>query len=97
MMQWSDEQIQSEWMQHFKRMFPDFDESLISAFIVQRARFVEPLRPIGTTDQIPTIQTPVDQLFMSNTVMVYPDLNNGESVTTLAERVARKVNSEHTG
>lgn len=88
---WSDEKIQTEWMQHFTRMFPDFDTSQIEAFIVQRARYVEPLRPIGTTGEIPTIQTPVAGLYMGNTVMVYPELNNGESVTQLAGRVAETI------
>jgi protoporphyrinogen oxidase len=91
MMNWTDEAVQTEWMRHFKRMFPDFDESTICAFVVQRDRLVEPLRPIGTTDQIPDIVTPVQNLFMSNTVMVYPDLNNGESVTSLARRVVEVV------
>ena len=85
---WSDEQIKTEWIRHFKRMFPTFDEASIRHFLVQRARYVEPLLPIGTTSQIPTIKTPIERLYMSNTVMVYPDLNNGESITRLAAKTA---------
>jgi protoporphyrinogen oxidase len=83
---WDEEKVRTEWLAHFKRMFPDFQESDMEAFIVQRARYVEPLRPIGTTDQIPPIKAPVDGLYLSNSAMVYPDLNNGESVTRLASR-----------
>jgi hypothetical protein len=68
-------------------MFPDFQEDWIHAFLVQRARIVEPLRPIGTTDEIPPIRTSVQNFYMANTAMVYPSLNNGESVTQLARKV----------
>ncbi|MHB8626252.1 MAG: NAD(P)/FAD-dependent oxidoreductase [Aggregatilineales bacterium] len=88
MAKWSDEQIKGEWMTHFKRMFPAFDERLISDFIVQRARYVEAIRPLGTLDQIPPIKTPVTGLYMGNTVMFYPDLGNGEAVTRFAQKVA---------
>ena len=88
---WSDEKVREVWMQHLKRMFPDFQETWITDFLVQRARYVEPLRPMGTTDQIPSVQTPVEQLYLSNTVMLYPDLNNGEAVTLFAQKVVRQV------
>ena len=84
---WSDEKIKTEWLRHVQRMFPDFQEDWIHAFLVQRARIVEPLRPIGTTDEIPPIRTSVQNFYMANTAMVYPSLNNGESVTQLARKV----------
>lgn len=89
--QWPDDQVKSEWLKHLKRMFPDFSEADITDFWVQRARYVEPLRPINTTDQIPTVKTPVERLYIANTAMVYPELNNGESGTRLAVRVADQV------
>lgn len=91
---WSDEQVESVWMGHFRRMFPDFNPDDLTAFIVQRARYVEPLRPLGTTDRIPDIETPVPGLYMSNTVMVYPELNNGESVTRLARKTSELVQNQ---
>lgn len=91
---WPDDKVKAEWLKHLTRMFPEFQAAWIRAFLVQRARLVEPLRPIGTSDRIPTIKTPVDNFFMANTSMVYPDLNNGESVTRLATRVADTVAAE---
>lgn len=84
MARWPDEKVKTEWMGHLKRMFPDFDESLITDFIVQRARYVEPIRPLGTLDQIPDMKTPVKRLYMGNTAMYYPDLGNGNSATRFA-------------
>jgi protoporphyrinogen oxidase len=88
---WPDEQVKAEWMKHFKRMFPDYDESNIVEFIVQKARYVEPIRPMGTRHEIPSIKTPVERLYMGNTVMIYPELGNGEAVTRFAMKVADQV------
>lgn len=88
-----DDEVEIMWMTNFRKMFPDFDESLIQEFIVQRARYVEPIRPLDTSDQIPEIQTPIDGLLMGNTVMIYPDLGNGEAVTTFAEKMIAKIMS----
>lgn len=91
MAEWSDEQIKTEWMKYFRQMFPNYDEKDIVEFEVQRARYVEPIRPMNTLDDIPTIQTPVKQLYMGNTVMIYPDLGNGEAATRYAEKVVAQV------
>jgi protoporphyrinogen oxidase len=91
MANWPDEQVKTEWMKHFRAMFPDFDESNIVEFIVQRAKYVEPIRPMNTLDDIPTITTPIAGLYMGNTVMIYPELGNGEAVTRYAVKVAEQV------
>jgi protoporphyrinogen oxidase len=91
MANWPDDKVRTEWMKHFKRMFPDFDESNIVEFIVQKARYVEPIRPMGTRGDIPKIKSPVDRFYMGNTVMIYPELGNGEAVTRYAMKVAEQV------
>jgi len=91
---WPDEQVKAEWMKHFRRMFPDYDEKDIIEFIVQRAKYVEPIRPMGTRDEIPPVKTPVEQLYMGNTVMIYPELGNGEAVTRFAVKLAEQILSE---
>jgi protoporphyrinogen oxidase len=94
---WPDEQVKTEWMKHFRRMFPTFDESNIVEFIVQRAKYVEPIRPMGTLDEIPPIKTPLSRLYMGNTVMIYPELGNGEAVTRYALKVAEQVLADAAG
>lgn len=87
----SDAEVKEMWMTNFRKMFPDFDTSLIHDFIIQRARYVEPIRPIDTSEQIPSIRTPIHGLYMGNTVMIYPDLGNGEAVTTFADKMVIEV------
>jgi len=91
MINWSDEKVEAEWMKYFKQMFPDFDENDIEAFIVQKTRFVEPIRPMGTLHEIPEIVTPVKNLYMGNTVMIYPDLGNGEAVTKFGRKIEDQI------
>ena len=75
-------------------MFPNYAQSDIVEFIVQRAKYVEPIRPMNTLDEIPDIQTPVDRLYMGNTVMIYPDLGNGESVSRYAIKVVEQLTAD---
>lgn len=91
---WTDEQVKAEWLKHFHRMFPNYAQSDIVEFIVQRAKYVEPIRPMNTLDEIPDIQTPVDRLYMGNTVMIYPDLGNGESVSRYAIKVVEQLTGD---
>jgi hypothetical protein len=95
MAQWPDERVKTEWMGHLKRMFPDFDESWITDFIVQRARYVEPIRPLGTSDQIPELRSGVERLYMGNTTMIYPELGNGEAVTNFSRKLAQAIIEDH--
>jgi protoporphyrinogen oxidase len=95
MAQWPDERVKTEWMGHLKRMFPDFDESWITDFIVQRARYVEPIRPLGTSDQIPEMRSGVERLYMGNTTMIYPELGNGEAVTNFSRKLAQAIIEDH--
>jgi protoporphyrinogen oxidase len=89
--QWDEERIRAEWLRQLCVMFPDFDQNQIVDMVIQRARFVEPLRPLGTNDQIPPPRALVPGLYMSNSAMVYPDLNNGESITLLAQKIVSVV------
>lgn len=89
-----DDEVETMWIENFKRMFPDFDDSNIVDFIVQRARYVEPIRPIDSSHEIPDIQTPIQGLYMGNTAMIYPDLSNGESVTRFTEKMIETISKE---
>lgn len=92
--QWDDDRVKTEWMGYFKQMFPAFDESWIESLVVHRARFVEPMRPVNTLDQIPPIKTPVAGLYMGNTAMFYPALGNGESVTRFTTQIEEVILQE---
>ena len=83
-----DEQIEEAFLEDLKKMFPDFHKSWVRDIRVMRERFVEPLHSIQETWQTPAVHTPVDQLFLANTSQIWPELTNGQSVTTYGRRIA---------
>lgn len=89
-----DDEIQTIWLEHLTRMFPDFDQANIRYFLVHRERFVEPIHRIGEFDTIPTVQTPVKDLFLATTAQIYPALTNGESVCRHAQEAAATVTAQ---
>jgi protoporphyrinogen oxidase len=87
----SDDEIKEIWLKNLELMFPKFDRQWIRYFIVQRARFVEPLHPLNGTHLIPQITSPIENLIVSTNAQIYPTLTNGESISRMAREVAGMV------
>lgn len=83
--------VKELWLHHLRRMFPDFDHASIQEFRIHRERYVEPLRGLDELYKIPTIQTPIDGLYLATTAQIYPALTNGESVSRHAADVAQQI------
>jgi protoporphyrinogen oxidase len=92
--QLSDDEIRTIWLYELEAMFPPFSQSWIRYFPVHRERFIEPLHRLGGTDHIPSIKTPVENLYLATTAQIYPELTNGESVSRHARRAANIVLKE---
>lgn len=86
-----DDAVQSLWLKHLRRMFPQFDASRVREVRVSRHRYVEPLHGLGGGARILPIETPAAGLYLATTAQIYPALTNGESVTRLARRAAETV------
>jgi protoporphyrinogen oxidase len=93
----ADEEIQCTWIEMLEKMFPQFDRSWIQAFRVNREIWVEPLHPLDSSDQIPPIDIPVEQLFLVTTAQIYPELTNCESITRYARDAANAIISRSIG
>jgi hypothetical protein len=84
----TDEEIRDTWLRCLERMFPQFDRRWIRYFLIQRERYVEPLHLLNQTDEIPSMKTPVRDLFLATSAQIYPALTNGESLSQHARRMA---------
>lgn len=84
----TDEQVTEIWLHQLELMFPKFDRSWIRFFLVQRARYVEPLHPLNGTNLIPKFRTPIKNLYLASNAQIYPALTNGESISRDAREVA---------
>ncbi len=94
MQKMTDEQIKVIWLNQLESMFPHFDRDWIRYFLVQRARYVEPLHPLNGMDIIPEVHTPIKNLYLASNAQIYPTLTNGESISRKAREVADMVMQE---
>lgn len=77
----SDEEIQTDFMAGIRRMFPDFDTSLIESIQVNRAVKVQPLQVLNYSKIVPRATTRHPGLFVLNTSQfVNSTLNNNEVI-----------------
>ena len=83
-----DEEIKAQWLSHLETMFPSFQRSWIRDFQVHRERYVEPLHVLNGTHLIPSIQTPIENLYLVSNAQIYPALTNVESISRKAQEVA---------
>jgi len=89
--QMSDDEIRAIWLENLRKMFPDFDERSIRYFLIHRERYVEPLHLLNSTGLIPSIETPIENLYLATTAQIYPALTNGESVSRHASQAAQVI------
>jgi protoporphyrinogen oxidase len=90
----TDEEIKVLWMNHLEAMFPGFQRKWIRYFLIHRERYVEPLHLLNETHLIPTVQTPIENLYLATNAQIYPALTNGESISRKAEEIADLIASE---
>ena len=87
----SDDEIREAWLKYLEQMFPDFRREWIRHMFVHRERLVEPIHPLNGMPLIPTVETPVKNLYLVNAAQIYPALTNGESVTQHARHAAEQI------
>ena len=90
----TDEEVRELWLHHLELMFPQFERRWIRYFLVQRARYVEPLHPLNGTHLIPPIHAPIKNLYLATNAQIYPTLTNGESISQKAREIAELILSE---
>lgn len=90
----TDEEIRELWLNYLETMFPKFERHWVRYFLVNRARYVEPLHPVNGTHLIPPVRTPIKNLYLATNAQIYPALTNGESISRKAMEVAELIGSE---
>jgi protoporphyrinogen oxidase len=90
----TDGEIKELWLSCLESMFPQFERHWIRYFLINRARYVEPLHPLNGTHLIPPFHTPVKNLYIVTNAQIYPELTNGESISQKAMEISRLIESE---
>jgi protoporphyrinogen oxidase len=67
-----DEQVLFEWMSALRRINPAFEPSWARRTWVFRSPYAQPVFPLGFSNRVPSIETPVRGLYLASMSQVYP-------------------------
>jgi protoporphyrinogen oxidase len=88
-----DQTIYARFTGMLRKLVPDFSDSDVVEWTVQRAPLVEPVHARGQQPRTAPIWPGIDGLGLASASQVYPRLLNGDSVVRLAEQVAAEAAS----
>ena len=83
----TEDEVVEYCLPYLERMFPQFDRSWILGAHVWKARFSQPIVTRHYGEMIPSVETPVQGLFLNTMAQVYPE----DRGTNYAIREGRKV------
>ncbi len=81
-----DNELMEKYIAGLKKMFPNFDEKIITKSTTFRGKFATPIYKINYSKIMPPYKTPVENLYICNTTQIYPEDRN----TSNSIRIARE-------
>lgn len=90
----SDDQVLEVFIEGVRRIFPDLSDSEIVAQLVHSESYVQPIQDVGYSDNIPSMKTPFENVYLVNTTMIVNSTLNNNEVIKLARKIAEVVLSE---
>ncbi|HMP40689.1 MAG TPA: NAD(P)/FAD-dependent oxidoreductase [Roseiflexaceae bacterium] len=94
--QMDNETLTRSFLVYLRQMFPDLKDDDIAAIRIGRERYVEPLHPLGRTDDIAPLESDIAGLFLINSGQIYPQLTNGEAAVAHAMKAAATIAAAQT-
>ena len=77
-----------EFTPHLRKFNPDFDPSWITGAWVHKAKYAQPVPPVGYLEMIPDIRTPLPGLYFASMSQVYPWDRGTNYAVELGQKVA---------
>ncbi len=68
----SADELLAEFLPHLSIFNSEFHESWVKGAWVHKARYAQPVPPVGYADMIPDVRTPLDGLYFASMSQVYP-------------------------
>jgi protoporphyrinogen oxidase len=82
-----DEEVMEETLQSMSRIVPGFDRSSVVDYRVFREPFAQPVCPVGFTERLAPLRTPVANLIAADTTHLLPHDRSISDSLALAERL----------
>jgi protoporphyrinogen oxidase len=83
-----DEELFQSYVEFLTSINPEFDRSWVKEYWIHRDRFAQPICQIGFSRYIPNIQTPVENLFLTDSYQLHPHDRSISDSTNLGSTAA---------
>jgi protoporphyrinogen oxidase len=93
--QMSDADILEFSVPHIKRIFPQFEKSWVLGHSVWRARYSQPVVVKGYSSLLPSMKTPLKDLWLSTMAQVYPEDRGTNYAVAYGRKVAAEILDDH--
>jgi len=90
----SDDEIKDLFLAGLKKVYPDFVDSDMLHCDVSRERYVQPLQELNYLQRTSGVATPIENIFMVNTSMIYNSTLNNNAAITLAKKAVKYILEE---
>ncbi|MEZ4860428.1 MAG: NAD(P)/FAD-dependent oxidoreductase [Caldilineaceae bacterium] len=88
------EALLAEFTPHLRKFNPNFNQSWITGAWVHKAKYAQPVPPVGYLQMIPDLRTPLPGLYFASMSQVYPWDRGTNYAVELGRRVAKLMQSD---
>jgi protoporphyrinogen oxidase len=87
----SKEAIFAELLPHLKKVNPSFDASWVEEFYLFQDLYAQPVVPLHYSEVRPTYETPIENVYLANMALVYPEDRGTNYAVEVGNKVAKLV------
>jgi len=90
----SADELLAEFSPHLSRFNPNFEPSWIKGAWVHKAKYAQPVPPVGYLELIPAIRTPLQGLYFASMSQVYPWDRGTNYAVEMGRNVAKMISED---
>lgn len=87
------EDIFTELLPHLQKINPDFNESWLEEYYLFQDLYAQPVVPLHYSQVKPSYETPIENLYLANMALVYPEDRGTNFAVDVGNKVARLIDS----
>ena len=84
-------EIFAELLPHLQKINPNFNESWVEEYYLFQDLFAQPVVPLHYSQVKPTYETPIENLYLANMALVYPEDRGTNFAVDVGNKVARLI------
>lgn len=88
------QELLAEFLPYLRQFNPDFQPEWVTGAWVHKARYAQPVPPVGYADMIPAIRTPLDGLYFASMSQVYPWDRGTNYAVEIGRKAAKMMGSD---